>query len=703
MDIAQATKLINFYKYAYANSAPTSRDYYHKQADSVRTALGNMDFMKNAADLNWNPKNENWDDVMNTDYAKDLGMFGLGYSQATATQMANQMTGTTDTTTPNLNQKQDVVQMPTGTTPYNQPNLVTQPPQQPLTPPVDSAAADAFKAMQDASNAWVAKNNDPIAMAQANADSYTQMAMRAGNTKLQAQLAQANWTINNGGIWKTLQPEYQKQLDSALATLTQISSVARANVAAQKASMDAEQAMNYQNALDDLDRNLVASRQRTTEEMNQRGLFFSTVLDSVMGKVEAASATQRGQLGRQNIVELGKIAAQIAALTANVDIQELQGKAAAVAQYGAAMLRWIAQDEQTKQAAQALIAGLEVEQKGLYDTIGMEIFGTVQQIQAQGRQEATAQTEKDWTDWVAGIGQYENQPGGYQTEINNQQNILNDPNATPEQKTLAAKKITALQEARTGKVSNAFETWKATTNIYANDYQAAINQLDPNDPLYAQKKSYLIGLRMDKIVELAKTNADAAQQELDNAFKDRQISVQEYNATTARISATGSATGTTKNEAPGTTGTSGKFWTPEQARSFKTAYEKIIAMPIGTVIDANTAQSSTAGGVTLVEGTTWTAESKAAYLESNRRLYESSVDFINKNDPTGLNPNNPAIGVGLRAVLQGMMAQGIALTKENLREAIETYKKDLGGGYSADYGYFGAEYQTLMEEFNQLP
>lgn len=466
------------------------------RSNTTGWTLSATDPKTGTVDSNWSPNQEDWTDVYN--FAKEKGYNTLtnyltqnGYyfsqasptvsnvnstmqaSQALATQAANN-----GTTVP-VNDYTNGINLGTATG-YGYPAQGI-----PQTPVTVSGSGQPNPTPYD-----------PVAAANKTADDYSAMALRAGQTDLSAQMAQAQWAINNGGIWKSLQPEYQKQLDSAISTLTQISAIAKANVSAQKASMDAEQAMNYQNALDDLDRNLVASRQRTTEEMNQRGLFFSTVLDSVMGKVEAASATQRGVLGRQNIVELGKIAAQMATLTANIDIQELQGKAAAVAQYGAAMLNWIAQDEQTKQSAQAILAGLEVKQKGLADTVGMAIFGTVQGIQQQGRQEAAAQTETDWNNWVANIGQY---AMDYQKAINEL-----DPNDP-----LYSRKLGALNAARTGKVidtqANELKNYLASVTQFSTNYQAEIDRLqNSNDPNKGIKIAALMEARSGKLDNLMK-------------------------------------------------------------------------------------------------------------------------------------------------------------------------------------------------------
>lgn len=487
-------RVVALAKFGYANNN-TDKALTQTVVDWARGA-GSTITKDDLVAPDWSPYGTDWEDVFalgNADVSKYLNSLGI-YSKADATKIATGMTGSTDLTTPDLTNDNDNViggAKSSGAQAVQTPATYTNTDGTPLVPATTNVQQPVAY--------------DPVSSANQLAEDYKAMALRAGDTRLRAQLTQAQWTIDNGGIWKTLQPEYQKQLDSALATLTQISSVARANVAAQKASMDAEQAMNYQNALDDLDRNLVASRQRTVEEMNQRGLFFSTVLDSVMGKVEAASATQRGQLGRQNIVELGKIAAQIAALTANVDITELQGKAAAVAQYGAAMLQWIAQDEQTKQACQALIAGLEVEQKGLADTVGMEIFGTVQGIQQQGRDEAANIAETDLKTYLSSISQFSN---NYQGEIDRLQ-ASSDPNK--------GIKIAALMDARDGKLDNLMKDFVATMSQYSGNYQGEINRLMGltgaallAEPLRDRKVAYLRAALADQQQEAAAASTGVA-------------------------------------------------------------------------------------------------------------------------------------------------------------------------------------------------
>lgn len=654
------------------------------RANTSGWTLSATDPKTGTVDPNWSPNQEDWTDVYdfaksrnNTQLMDYLTQSGYYFKQAPVQNVTPETPQGASSVNSGmqasqaLNTQQQKAEGTWNYAPVGQtPDYVS-----PVSIPADVTVVSPAETVDTSQGS----SYDPVAVANQTAADYTAMALRAGNTKLQAQLAQANWTINNGGIWKTLQPIAQQQMQDALATLEKTSAIAKANVEASRAAMNAEEAANYDEVIRTIDTNLKASRQRTTEEMNQRGLFFSTVLDSVMGKVEAASATERGRAATQHSLTLAKIAAQMAELSGNIDIETIKGNAAAVAQYTATMLQVVAQDEQTKQAAQALIAGLEVEQKGLADTIGMEIFGTVQQIQAQGRQEATAQTEQAKKDFVDTIQQYS---GDFQAAINNL-----DPNDP-----LYAFKKSKLMEARTAKLGTELEKFKAEATQYAGDYQAAINALNPSDPLYADKKAILTSLRLEKIAQIAKTNAAQAQQQLENAFKERQINLQEYQAMTARINALGGG-------GSGTSGTTSKpAWTNAQARSFKAEYEKVMNMPIGTTIDSSVAGALAGSGVNLNVGDTWTPESRDAYLKQNKSLYNSAINFINTNDTSLWNPNNPQLSTTFRAMLQGMIGNGIMITEDNILRQIEAQ-----GDYITPSGTpAGAEYEFLLAEFERL-
>jgi hypothetical protein len=597
MDVTQATKLIKLYQYDYANSDPGTKDYYHNLANNVRAQLGNPNFMTNTADTSWTPDKEDWSDIAGTKYGTELGKIPASPA----------VTETANVTNNNSVNDNVIARAPTsGNQASTQPVVYGDTSQQPQ--PAPAAAQQPVY--------------DPVATAQANLAAYQQSMIGAKNTEIDAQIAQAQSLLNSGGIWKTLQPIAQQQMQDALATIEKTSAIAKANIEASRASMNAEEAANYDAAIQTIDQNLIASRQRTTEEMNQRGLFFSTVLDGVMGKVEAASATQRGTTARQHMVNLAKIAAQMATLSGNIDIETIKGNAAAVAQYTAEMLQIVAQDEQTKQTAQSVLAGLDAQKAGVYDTVASAIFGTQQSVMSNARQEASNLEITDWNNWLAGIGQY---AGDYQAEINNQQTIVSDPNATADQKSVAAKKITALNAARTNKLDTNFETWKATTNSFANDYQAAINKLDPKDPMYAQKKSYLTGLRMDKIVELAKTKETAAQQEVANAYKMGELSVDQYNAVTARIKAvapktTGTGTGTSTG---GTSTTSAKV-SFANAQAIKNAYEADLTTIAGYKLNPDTGMYEKA--TTDIYG----APSKKSMAPDEYQMY---VDRIKEEKP----------------------------------------------------------------------
>jgi hypothetical protein len=394
---------------------------------------------------------------------------------------------------------------------------------------------------------------------------YQQSATNAASNALDAQAAQANSIINSGGIWAALQPTAEKQMNDSIAALTQISVIAKANVESSRVALNAQDAADYAKVIDTLDKAVVASRQQTTEQMNQRGMFFSTVLDSVMGQVNAAYTTQTGQAAQQDKAALAKIASDMAVLSGNIDIETIKGNASAVAQYTASMLSVVAQDAQTKQTAQALLASLNVQKAGVIDTIAAQTFATGQQMKAT----AFNQQEQLNADAANAANTAFSQQAQLRGEATDAANTAFTQNLQTNAATSAA-------------TTDAQNQFIATMGQYANDYQAAANALDPNDPLYAfkegmlesahnQKATAITAAQQAAVLQAAKDKATAAQQTFDNilatakvnisaatqqataAYQSGQLSISQYNAATSRMNADTSRYNATK-PAAGTTG-----------------------------------------------------------------------------------------------------------------------------------------------------
>jgi len=688
---------------------------------------------------------------------------------------------------------------------------------------------------------------------------YQKSATGAANNELDAQMAQANSIINSGGTWKALQPIADKQMQDSMAALMQISVVAKANVEASKAALDTQEAADYQEIIDVLDKNLDGARKRTTEDMNGRGLFFSTVLDSVMGQVEAASTTEKGHAAAQSKARYAKIASDMAVMTGNIDIEVLKGNASAVAQYTAQMLQVVAQDEQTKQEMAALVAKLSVQKMGVIDAVAAQVFATGQQMQAtafgqqsqlnadaanaantkfsqqtQLSEQAFNQQAQQNTDAMnAAITKFSQQAqinldaANAQATAFNQQGQLSDrafnqqvqqnadaANAAVakfsqqeqvkldaanaqittfnQQAQLRGEAANATQQAYANKTeaANTAFTQNLQTNAasndataaaqqqfvntmgqYAGDYQAAINNLDPSDPLYTFKSGMLAADRQTKLVGVAaQTKTDflntinqyaidfqaqinkvandgnttndwqlpylkiakmqkvsdqlVAQAEYDAtkakadalvAYQNKQLDLQWFNATTQRINASGSASGTSKayalsggggaggsGGAGGTAKAAPNVWTHPAALAFKLAYDKVVNMPVGTTVDASIAQDPNivGSGVTLNIGDTWTEQSKAAYIAANKGLYDSAMNALNVSDIWS--PNNPKFSPPFKAMLQGMINQGIQINEANIGSQILAQADEPSGkpGLSGQTGgAMGAEYDALMAEF----
>jgi hypothetical protein len=550
--------------------------------------------------------------------------------------------------------------------------------------------------------------------AQDRFNSYQQSALNASYNANDAETAYAQSIINSGGIWKTLQPIAEKQMQDSIDAISKTAAIAKANVEASKASLNAQEAADYDEVIRTIDDNLVAARHRTTEELNQRGMFFSTVLDYALGDVEAASANQRANAAGQHKARLAKIASDMAILSANIDTDVIKGNAAAVAAYTAQMLQVVAQDEQTKRDAQALVAKLTTERSGIPYAIAAQTFATGEQMRAQSISEANTAEDREKNDFVQTVGQYS---GNYQDAIDKL-----DPSDP-----LYTWKLGVLKGLRNEKLATQASTDLETFKTYVSslpestDFQAMINKLDKNDPNYMIKVAYLNAARNAKIA-----NIDAAKRK---QFTDTILSYQgnDNYATSIRniqndkdtsndwqipylkaaqqenTNATNAAALEQQGASVGGTSGSKGVWTDAQARSFKTAYEEVRDTPVGSAVTTTQAQDPNVlqSFGTINANSKWTDETKAAYLKANKGLYDSAMDYINRTTTTMLNPNNKSLPAEIRAVLQSMIDNGTPLTMENLRKEIqEYYEAPTVGGYGADGG---ADYALLMSEYNQLP
>lgn len=668
MDIGLGTKLIRYYKWKGANTDPkntAAKAYIQMYVDDIRKQVGDMNLLKDEDNGGWTPQSEtSWADAW--DYSKSSGhsdisdwITQLGLNHAAGPVATSQ--DVIDNTglgpipiNPDLAKSQgiDTTNIPTVTNPNNIGDTVNTYKPPVVTPPAPPSGP-AY---------------DPLAEANARFAEFQAASVRAGNNAIDAEAAYANSILNSGGIWKVLQPIANQQMLDSMAVLEKTSAIAKANVAASKAALDAQEAADYQEVIDTIDKNLVGARKRTTEDMNARGLFFSTVLDSVMGQVEAASATERGHAAGQSKARYAKIASDMAVMSGNIDIEVLKGNAAAVAQYTAQMLQVVAQDEKTKQEMAAIIAKLGVQKAGVADAIAAQIFGQKEQMRSNAIQE------------------------GFQLE----------------DRTIAA------EDRQTSIEDKAKQDWLATIGQFAGNFQAEINRIsNDNDSSNDWQIPYLKAARVQKIsdqlVAQAAADADKAKADALKAYQDKQLTWEEYRAVTDRINATGSATGTTKYEAPAKAGSTttkpgGGVWTDPQARSFKLSYEKVMNMPIGTIIDSSIAADPNlvGNGVTLNVGAAWTQEEKTAFLSQNKGLYDSAMDYINQTTSTLWSTKNQQLPAPFRAMLQSMIDAGTPINTESIAAEIETYKEiGTGGLTAATDGSGGADYDYLMGIFNQ--
>jgi hypothetical protein len=193
------------------------------------------------------------------------------------------------------------------------------------------------------------------------------------------QKAAQEYIINGPGIWGQIKDIAEKQLNDSAADLTRIAAIARANVEQSRVAMTEQEEADFTGVIEGIEEGVKASRNRTREDMNARGMFFSTLLDSVVSVVEAEGVKQSSQGRAQHKARLGKIASDMAIMSGNIDIEMIKGNAQATAQYTATMLQYVARDAETKQTANALLAQLNAQYDAGGDNIAAiaasQVFG----------------------------------------------------------------------------------------------------------------------------------------------------------------------------------------------------------------------------------------------------------------------------------------------------------------------------------------
>jgi hypothetical protein len=494
-------KIIALAKMGYATQN-TDKTLMSNIANWARTnttgwTLSATDPKTGTVDSSWSPNQEDWTDVYNlaaskgftplTDYLKSSGYYFANKPVANVT--ADNPQGASSYNSPTQTSQATATQQAQQAGTWNYGTEAA-----PVTNPADPGTQPSTSDSTTTSGSTY----DPVADANQRFANYQKAATGAANNDIDAQMAYANSIINSGGIWKTLQPIAQQQMQDSIAALEKTSAIAKANVESARTALNAQEAADYQEVIKTIDDNLTASRQRTTEEMNQRGLFFSTVLDSVMGRVEAASATQRGNAAGQDKARLAKIASDMAVMSGNIDIETIKGNAAAVAEYTAQMLQVVAQDEKTKQEMEAVVAKLKVQKAGVFDAVAAQVFPMSEQMRSAAIQEgynaqdrATAATNNDFNTWLQGIGQYSND---YQDAINKLN--PNDP--------LYSRKYAALESARNDKIATTstddLKMYLGSIYQFSNNYQAEIDRLNKsNDPNKGVKIAALMEARDGKL------------------------------------------------------------------------------------------------------------------------------------------------------------------------------------------------------------
>lgn len=165
--------------------------------------------------------------------------------------------------------------------------------------------------------------------------------------------------IDNNPYLKELANTYKHLLDAELANLEVMYNNQLTALQSQKETVDA----NYKNMLMDIDQAIEAARKRQAEDMAARGVYFSGLLTNALNQIEAQGIIEKAKAANLRTAELNKIAAQIATLTANYELQKNEVKNRLIAEEGLKRLAFLEKNEDKKQQYLELIKGLEAEKK----------------------------------------------------------------------------------------------------------------------------------------------------------------------------------------------------------------------------------------------------------------------------------------------------------------------------------------------------
>ena len=183
---------------------------------------------------------------------------------------------------------------------------------------------------------------------------------------LLAQQAQYQSLLGNNWVNGVLTQLGQLQAAS-IDSVNQMAELAKQSVTAQASASRTQVNADYIGVIDEIKQAANEARQMKNEDLNARGMYFSSVLTDALDKISVSEIQTIGKTEGQRVAKLAQIATNLVTATANIDIDTIKSNANITTQYGLQKLALISQDAKDKAGYESILAGLEVSTKGVTD------------------------------------------------------------------------------------------------------------------------------------------------------------------------------------------------------------------------------------------------------------------------------------------------------------------------------------------------
>ena len=212
---------------------------------------------------------------------------------------------------------------------------------------------------------------------------------------------------------------WDAKLKAALDSLEQKYNTQMAALKGQKAQVLAA----HKGEIEEIDKAIKAARQRSKEDMNARGLYFSGLLTKALNSVEEKGLSLKAQALAKKTAELDNIAAQVAALTANYAIAKDEATNLALTNKALEEMKLLEKNQDKIDQIKMIQAGIQSQLNALKATAPeREQLYNIQQEQAQ-REAEMKQKQQDFENWLKVKGlelKYQN------ADLDNRKQLFNE-------------------------------------------------------------------------------------------------------------------------------------------------------------------------------------------------------------------------------------------------------------------------------------